>query len=88
MGKTRSIPKKNGIQLFKEWRSLCVQHPASQLERGGSDITTRLFGQFLTWLQEKENSVYVVATLNDISQLPSEFLRKGRFDELFLVGIT
>lgn len=54
---------------------------------GGSDITTRLFGQFLTWLQEKESSVYVVATSNDISSLPPEFLRKGRFDELFQVEL-
>ncbi|MHC6201655.1 AAA family ATPase [Breznakiellaceae bacterium SP9] len=54
---------------------------------GGSDVTTRLFGQFLTWLQEKESSVYVVATSNDISSLPPEFLRKGRFDELFLVDL-
>jgi AAA+ superfamily predicted ATPase len=54
---------------------------------GGSDVTTRLFGQFLTWLQEKESSVYVVATSNDISTLPPEFLRKGRFDELFLVDL-
>jgi SpoVK/Ycf46/Vps4 family AAA+-type ATPase len=54
---------------------------------GASDVTTRLFGQFLTWLQEKESSVYVVATSNDISALPPEFLRKGRFDELFLVDL-
>jgi SpoVK/Ycf46/Vps4 family AAA+-type ATPase len=54
---------------------------------GGSDVTTRLFGQFLTWLQEKESSVYVVATSNDISALPPEFLRKGRFDELFIVDL-
>lgn len=54
---------------------------------GGSDITTRLFGQLLTWLQEKDSSVYVVATSNDISILPPEFLRKGRFDELFLVEL-
>lgn len=54
---------------------------------GGSDITTRLFGQFLTWLQEKESSVYVVATANNIAKLPPEFLRKGRFDELFLVEL-
>ena len=54
---------------------------------GASDITTRLFGQFLTWLQEKESSVYVVATSNDISIIPPEFLRKGRFDELFLVDL-
>ncbi len=54
---------------------------------GGSDITTRLFGNFLTWLQEKESSVYVLATSNDVSKLPAEFLRKGRFDELFLVNL-
>lgn len=54
---------------------------------GGSYITTRLFGQFLTWLQEKESSVYVVATANNISSVPPEFFRKGRFDELFLVEL-
>lgn len=52
---------------------------------GASDITKRLFGQFLTWLQEKENTVFVVATANDISCFPPEFLRKGRFDEVFFV---
>lgn len=54
---------------------------------GGNDVTTRLFGQFLTWLQEKENTVFVVATANDISKMPPEFLRKGRFDELFNVEL-
>lgn len=54
---------------------------------GGSDITTRLFGQFLTWMQEKENTVFIVATANDISHMPPEFLRKGRFDELFFVDL-
>ena len=54
---------------------------------GGSDVTTRLFGQFLTWMQEKENTVFIVATANDISQIPPEFLRKGRFDELFFVDL-
>jgi ATP-dependent 26S proteasome regulatory subunit len=52
---------------------------------GGSDVTTRLFGNFLTWIQEKESTVFIVATSNDISTLPAEFLRKGRFDELFFV---
>lgn len=54
---------------------------------GGSDVTTRLFGQFLTWMQEKDNTVFIVATANDISNLPGEFLRKGRFDELFFVDL-
>lgn len=54
---------------------------------GGNDVTTRLFGQFLTWMQEKENTVFIVATANDISKMPPEFLRKGRFDELFFVDL-
>jgi len=54
---------------------------------GGSEVTTRLFGQFLTWMQEKENTVFIVATANDISRIPPEFLRKGRFDELFFVDL-
>lgn len=53
----------------------------------GGDVTTRLFGQFLTWMQEKENTVFIVATANDISKIPPEFLRKGRFDELFFVDL-
>ncbi len=56
-------------------------------EGGGNDVTTRLFGQFLTWMQEKENTVFIVATANNISKMPSEFLRKGRFDELFFVDL-
>lgn len=54
---------------------------------GGNDVTTRLFGQFLTWMQEKENTVFIVATANDISKMPPEFFRKGRFDELFFVNL-
>ncbi len=56
-------------------------------DSGGNEVTTRLFGQFLTWMQEKENTVFIVATANDISKLPPEFLRKGRFDELFFVNL-
>ena len=55
---------------------------------GASDITKRLFGQFLTWLQEKENTVFVVATANDITAFPPEFLRKGRFDEVFFIDFS
>lgn len=53
----------------------------------GNEVTNRLFGQFLTWMQEKENTVFIVATANDISRIPPEFLRKGRFDELFFVDL-
>lgn len=53
----------------------------------GAEVTTRLFGNFLTWLQEKESPVFVVATANNIDKLPPELLRKGRFDEIFYVGL-
>jgi SpoVK/Ycf46/Vps4 family AAA+-type ATPase len=56
---------------------------------GGGDadggLSKRLFGSFLTWLQEKRADVFVVATANDLSALPPELLRKGRFDEVFFV---
>ena len=54
---------------------------------GGAEVTTRLFGNFLTWMQEKESPTFVVATANDITKLPPELLRKGRFDEIFYVGL-
>lgn len=49
--------------------------------------TSRVFGGFMTWLQEKTSPVFVVATANEISQLPPELLRKGRFDEIFFVDL-
>ncbi|MDD6590180.1 MAG: AAA family ATPase [Anaerobutyricum hallii] len=54
---------------------------------GGAEVTTRLFGNFLTWMQEKDSPTFVVATANDIMKLPPELLRKGRFDEIFYVGL-
>ncbi|MEQ1726582.1 MAG: AAA family ATPase [Sideroxydans sp.] len=50
-----------------------------------SEVATRMFGYFLTWMQEKTSHVFVIATANDISALPPELLRKGRFDEIFYV---
>ena len=56
---------------------------------GSSDsgTSTRIFGTFLTWMQEKTAPVFVIATANDISGLPPELLRKGRFDEIFFVDL-
>ena len=48
-------------------------------------VTTRLFGSFLTWMNERTASVYTIATANDILGLPPELMRRGRFDELFFV---
>ncbi|MFH1150396.1 MAG: AAA family ATPase [Actinomycetota bacterium] len=54
---------------------------------GDSGTTSRVFGTFLTWLQEKTNPVFVVATSNEIEALRPELLRKGRFDEVFFVDL-
>lgn len=54
---------------------------------GGAEVMTRLFGTFLTWMQEKKSAAFVVATANDITQLPPELMRKGRFDEIFYVSL-
>ncbi|MDR1903708.1 MAG: AAA family ATPase [Treponema sp.] len=68
-----------------------------EIEKGMSGIassgstdggtTSRVLGTFLTWMQEKTKPVFVVATANDISQLPPELLRKGRVDEVFFVDL-
>ncbi|MBU0552276.1 AAA family ATPase [Myxococcota bacterium] len=68
-----------------------------ELEKGFSGVqssgqsdagtTARVFGSFITWLQEKSSAVFVIATANDVSMLPPELLRKGRFDEIFFVDL-
>jgi SpoVK/Ycf46/Vps4 family AAA+-type ATPase len=55
--------------------------------KGDSGTTSRVFGTFITWLAEKKSPVFVVATANNIQALPPEMLRKGRFDEIFFVGL-
>ncbi len=56
---------------------------------GGEDggVSQRILGSFLTWMQERDGDVFVVATANDIQSLPPEFLRKGRFGEIFFVDL-
>ncbi|NEP46980.1 MAG: AAA family ATPase, partial [Okeania sp. SIO2H7] len=55
--------------------------------KGDAGTTSRVFGTFITWLAEKTSPVFVVATANNIQALPPEMLRKGRFDEIFFVGL-
>ncbi len=61
----------------------------SGVKSGSTDggTSSRVFGSLINWLQEKTKPVFVVATANDISQLPPELLRKGRFDEIFFVDL-
>lgn len=54
---------------------------------GNNDIMTRMFGYFLSWMQDKTSSVYVLATANNADNLPPELKRKGRFDEIFCVNL-
>ncbi len=57
---------------------------------GGSEdggVSQRVLGTFLSWMQDRKGDVFIVATANDVSRLPAEFLRKGRFDEIFFVDL-
>jgi SpoVK/Ycf46/Vps4 family AAA+-type ATPase len=56
-------------------------------EKTSDSATSRIFGYFLTWMQEKQYPVFVAATANRIDLLPPEILRKGRFDEIFFVPL-
>lgn len=60
---------------------------ANSSGRNDSGVSSRMFASILTWMQEKSSPVYVVATANRIDVLPSELLRKGRFDEIFFVDL-
>jgi hypothetical protein len=66
-----------------------VEKVFSQSGSGDSDggLSQRLFGAFLTWLQEKRAEVFVVGAANDLTRTPPELLRKGRFDEIFFVDL-
>ena len=59
---------------------------ASSADADGG-LSQRLFGAFLTWLQEKKEGVFVVGAANDLTRVPPELLRKGRFDEIFFVDL-
>lgn len=70
---------------------------ADELEKGfagvgssgvsDSGTTARVFATFLTWMQEKTKAVFLIATANDVSSLPPELLRKGRFDDIFFIDL-
>jgi AAA+ superfamily predicted ATPase len=69
---------------------LWIDEMEKAFAQGGQDdsgTSARIFASFLSWMQEKKAGVFVVATCNDISKLPPELVRKGRFDELFFVDL-
>jgi len=64
-----------------------VEKAFGQGDAGINPVHARIFGAFLTWMQEKHGDVFVVATANQVEALPLEFTRKGRFDEVFFVDL-
>lgn len=85
-------------RLHDSLRSIDAMAPAvlwiDEIEKGfaaggtnDSGVSTRLLGTFLRWMQERPPGVFLVATANDVSRLPPELLRKGRFDEIFFVDL-
>jgi len=85
-------------RLQEALRSIDALAPAvlwiDEIEKGfasggtsDSGVSQRLLGTFLRWMQERKPGVFLVATANDVSQLPPELLRKGRFDEIFFVDL-
>ena len=74
-----------GILFIDELDKAFAGGTGSADSDGGT--SSRIFGSFLTWMQEKTSPVFVMATANRIERLPGEFLRKGRFDEIFFVDL-
>ena len=74
-----------GILFIDEMDKAFAGGAGSSDSDGGT--SSRIFGSFLTWMQEKDSPVFVMATANRVERLPGEFLRKGRFDEIFFVDL-
>ena len=85
----RALQTAESIAPVVLWLDEIDKALAGTRSSGSSDsgTTARVFGTFLTWLSEKNAPVFVIATANDISSLPPELLRKGRFDEIFFVDL-
>lgn len=82
---------KNALQ-FLDNVSPCIVwideiEKALSVSNGGNDVGQRVIGQFLFWLQESDSKIFLVATANDVSALPAELFRKGRFSEIFFVDL-
>ena len=79
----RTLHAVEGLAPVVLWIDEIEKGFLSQADAGGGQA----FGYFLTWMQEKQRPVFVVATANEVRVLPPELLRKGRFDEIFFVDL-
>jgi SpoVK/Ycf46/Vps4 family AAA+-type ATPase len=69
------------------WMDEIEKGVASDSGSGDGGVSRRVLGTLLTWMSERKNRVFMIATANDIESLPPELLRKGRFDEIFFVDL-
>lgn len=85
----RAIQVAEGVAPCVLWADELEKGFAGLQGSGYSDsgTTARVFATFLTWMQDKTAPVFLVATANDVSKLPPELLRKGRFDEVFFIDL-
>jgi SpoVK/Ycf46/Vps4 family AAA+-type ATPase len=72
------------VLMIDELEKGLSYNPGGDADAG---LSKRVFGRLLAWLQDRKAPVFVVATSNDIGQLPPELTRKGRFDEIFFVDL-
>jgi hypothetical protein len=87
-GLARALEAAEAISPVALWVDEIEKGFAGSAPGQGSEArASRLLGAFSTWLQERKGSVFVVATANDVTRLPPELLRRGRFDELFFVDL-
>ncbi len=92
IGETEKNMRKT-LDLADKLSPLCLW--IDEIEKGFSvtnskadgGVSQRVFGSFLTWMQERKKNTFIVATANDINALPPELLRKGRLDEIFFVDL-
>jgi hypothetical protein len=83
----KAIACAEGMAPVVLWIDEIEKAISSEGGEGDAGLGRRIFGAFLTWMAEKREDVFVVATANDLSALPPELLRKGRFDEIFFVDL-
>jgi AAA+ superfamily predicted ATPase len=83
---TRAVKTAEKMSPVVLWIDEIEKAFASAGEMDGG-LSQRVLGLFLSWLQERKGDVFVVATANDVSKLPPELIRKGRFDEMFFVDL-
>jgi SpoVK/Ycf46/Vps4 family AAA+-type ATPase len=81
----RTAEKMSPVILWIDEIEKAFSSSSGDSEDGG--VSRRIFGTFLSWLRDRKGDVFIVATANDVTKLPPEFLRKGRFDEIFFVDL-